>query len=459
VGLGRSVFSGAGLFVLRVDELGLFIASGSNATSSSGLLATSGDGLMFTLVTTPVPTAPFGAITYNSASGRLIASGGSQIFVSEVGSPTGWTAVTTSQSARTFCWVNGSHVFASDSSGTGAFSTNGGMSWPSIPIAVGGGSSVGACIWDQNKSIAYIGGQTSFTPIRPQMIRSVDFFATWQTATNVFTTSGPDSFLFFSARNLFLAGGEQTSPQFVSASSMGGTYSASSGGGIGNWVYQMVEATSTIVGNVGVTRSVTISGAVSIKGNLAANATVTMSPQASIAVSGATTFAQLLVFKSGAAIATGALVLPASSILHVVLAPHVNPTKKRDGAVVVTVATYAPLAVTGTFSAVTAESDSVDSSCLLAQADHGSTTLSVTITLSTAPGCVPANVTTTGPATDTGLSAGAIAGIVIGCVVAGALIAIGVVAISRCRKKRREVELRRGVSERQVERADTAIHL
>jgi hypothetical protein len=141
--------------------------------------------------------------------------------------------------------------------------------------------------------------------------------------------------------------------------------------------------------------------------------------------------------------------------LHVVLALNVNPTRKRDGAVVVTVATYAPSAVTWTFSAVTASSDSVASSCLVALADQGSTTLTVTVTLSTAPGCGGVNVTTTGPAIDTGLSPGAIAGIVIGCLVAGALVAIGVILLSRHRTKRREVEMRRGVSERHVARSDT----
>jgi hypothetical protein len=38
VGLGKSVFSGAGLYVLRVDELGLFVASGSEILTTKGLL-------------------------------------------------------------------------------------------------------------------------------------------------------------------------------------------------------------------------------------------------------------------------------------------------------------------------------------------------------------------------------------------------------------------------------------
>lgn len=429
IGLGVGVFSTKGWFVIRVEELGIFVAVGQSG--SAGLVASSADGKNFSVIS----STPVAMVVISYFGGRFIASDdGSGIYYSVLGSPTGWTNSGYGSGLRSVCWINASHVFGSCSSGVGAFSTNGGLTWLAIPLAVGSGVQVGACIFDG--AVAYVGGQ----PSPRQMVQSSNFFGSWQAGSNVFFTSGPNSFLFAKSLGLYLTGGEQTTPHIRWATNMSGPWTDMSGNAIAGWVYALTEASNSVASSVTIVAPTTVDAALSVSGDITVNSTFIMGNQSQVVVSGNAVINSEIVFVQGALLNVSTLVLSSGSLLQLVLVGNASSILATSS-ILVTVATFA-FPARGAFGTVATRAAGVSASCLVSQPDYGSSTLTVTVSLSQS--C--SGVSNAGSTATSSLSGGAIAGIAVGSIVAGVCIAVVIVLVIKYLRARSDAKGRADIA-------------
>lgn len=440
IGLGNSTFS-TGYNVIRVEQLGLFVAVG--ALSGTGYVATSADGISSYSATSTSPTT-FVVISFNGI--RFFASDDiSGIYATSSASSFTFTLVASVYKCRTMCWFNTTHGFCSSDSGSGAYTQDGGTTWNQVLVSVGTTSVGGTCFIDGND--AYVSGANGIT-------KSSDFFASWSSLFSI-ATNGVNALLHSQSLNLYLFGGESTLQLLqYSTGNISGPWQASNGSAPTLWIISMAEATNVIQSDTTISGSTTLtSGLLQIQGNFIVNDTTTVLSSSQVRVSGVTSILRnTFIFNDGASFQTGQLSLNSAASLQLILSASSAQVLNTTGSVTVVVFSYTSTP-SGTFGSVNASwpiitgraTTTTTTTCSLTSTpQYGSSTMTVTVSLSQS--CQQG---TTSPGGG-GLSAGAIAGIVVGAVCGGVLIALLVVLVYRHALKKREERFHTEILQRET---------
>jgi hypothetical protein len=287
---------------------------------------------------------------------------------------------------------------------------------------------VQTCFFDTTTSISYVSGANSSGPY---MYQSTDFLQSWSPAVvpslALFTSGVVNEIVHSSALQLYIFATVFGPSHFYYATQLSGIWTGVNVAGY-SWTDAIVEATNVVVGDSTVTLPTVVPPVLRVGGNLYVDTTITIPTKSMVSVAGSLVVSQqgAIVYSQGATpIAVSQLIVASSATLQV----QIDNASSVGAAspVTVVVATYA-IPTHGAFSSVTALAAVGSSACLVAQPDYQATTLTVVVSLSQAAACSGSGSELTG---------GAVAGIAVGCVFAGAALAVFIALFLRHMRRER----------------------